>query len=160
MRPFFVSKSVLLSLVKQVPVLILGCSPHWCQRVMKVVAATFLWLFLLPSATSVSIKFRRTRLANEAQHERRATGINAQTLASRDDGSVSLEDFHDLLYIANVSVGGTEYPLQVRSRPNPWLNLYLFLIHSVVYSSWIAARLISCYSQTCPMPNHRLVRIY
>ncbi|KAI1796319.1 acid protease [Ganoderma leucocontextum] len=57
-----------------------------------------------PQKRSGKTSFRRPVLAAAA----------SSTSSSQDgEGDVDLSSFHDLLYIANVTVGGTEYPLQL-----------------------------------------------
>ncbi|KAI0650674.1 acid protease [Trametes meyenii] len=61
---------------------------------------------------------QRKRPANAASPHKRSGkapfkhSVLAATSGS-DDNDVDLSSFHDLLYIANVTVGGTEYPLQL-----------------------------------------------
>lgn len=88
------------------------------KRTAATVVSLCLLLFPISSTSASSITFRRTRLGAtdlaERQQRRRATVSGAKTLASDDDGSVTLDNYHDLLYIANVTIGGTQFPLQVR----------------------------------------------
>lgn len=85
--------------------------------------SALVWLPIVTAsaASALSINFRRIRTgtvtAAPGTIDRRHTTLSdtgEHTLARRDDGSLSLDDVHDLLYLANVTVGGTAYPVQVR----------------------------------------------
>ncbi|KAI0352889.1 acid protease [Trametes cingulata] len=69
----------------------------------------------LSDAAKISVTQRKR--PNNASHKRSGKApfrrpVLAAT-SSPDDSDVDLSSFHDLLYIANVTVGGTEYPLQL-----------------------------------------------
>lgn len=94
---------------------------------LAITTVVSVWFLLSPATCSgLSIKFRRTRLGaaelaeRQQQRIRRTTLSGAKTLASDDDGSVTLDNYHDLLYIANVTIAGTAYPVQVSAIP--WLS--------------------------------------
>ncbi|EIW61303.1 acid protease [Trametes versicolor FP-101664 SS1] len=71
----------------------------------------------LTEAAKLSVSQRKRpnnthqRRSGSASFKRPATVLAATS--SSDDSDVDLSSFHDLLYIANVTVGGTEYPLQL-----------------------------------------------
>ena len=96
--------------------------------VVAAAAAVLLWSTALANASAASWitgTFKRAPLS-ELDDDRRNSHsniINArlennglqtqpQTLAS-NDGSVDLNNVHDLLYLANLTVGGTQYVVQV-----------------------------------------------
>lgn len=90
---------------------------------MKVIVAAFAWLPAVVGAIAGSITFRSLSVVAAAlgsvtadRPDRRSTqfGNGLQTLAS-NDGSANLNDVHDLLYLANLTVGGTQYTVQVLS---------------------------------------------
>jgi hypothetical protein len=86
---------------------------------MKMTAAR---LLAVASAAASSITFRSLSVGAVAlgsvtagRPDRRSThfGNGLKTLAS-NDGSTNLDDVHDLLYLANLTVGGTQYTVQVQ----------------------------------------------
>lgn len=84
------------------------------------IPSALLWLPIITAsaASALSINFRRVRPVTAAHIDRRHTTLSdtgEHTLARRDGGSLSLDDVHDLLYLANVTVGGTAYPVQLDS---------------------------------------------
>lgn len=87
------------------------------------ISSAVLWLPIIAAsaASALSINFRRIRpgagTVTAAPIDRRLSlsETGEHTLARRDDGSLSLDDVHDLLYLANVTVGGTAYPVQLDS---------------------------------------------
>ncbi|KAM5532274.1 hypothetical protein V8D89_014032 [Ganoderma adspersum] len=72
-----------------------------------------------PLSQAAKVSFTQHKRPNHSPHKRSGkTSFHRPVLAaasstSSQDGDVDLSSFHDLLYIANVTVGGTEYPLQL-----------------------------------------------
>ena len=105
---------------------------HAQRSQMKIVvvaaaaAAVLLWSTAPANASAASWitgTFKRARLDDDSRRNSHSNIINArlennglqtqpQTLAS-NDGSVDLNNVHDLLYLANLTVGGTQYVVQV-----------------------------------------------
>lgn len=97
--------------------------------VVAAAAAVLLWSTALANASAASWitgTFKRAPLSeldDDGRRNSHSNIINArlennglqtqpQTLAS-NDGSVDLNNVHDLLYLANLTVGGTQYVVQV-----------------------------------------------
>lgn len=71
-------------------------------------------------STALRIPVKQTKSPHHVSKRSGATSFHRPILATApksdtDDGEgdLNLSSFHDLLYIANVTVGGTEYPLQL-----------------------------------------------
>ncbi|KAF8306452.1 acid protease [Clavulina sp. PMI_390] len=79
---------------------------------------------LAESASSLSTTFQRRRRLGpsdaslqhgESNIARRGSISGAKTLAAAGSGNITIEDYHDLLYIANITIGGTPYTVQLDS---------------------------------------------
>ncbi|KAH9846972.1 acid protease [Lenzites betulinus] len=81
--------------------------------------------YALALAAIVSGSLTEAAKISVSQHRRPPSGAHKRSgsapfsrpilaaTSTSDDSDVDLSSFHDLLYIANVTVGGTEYPLQL-----------------------------------------------
>ncbi|KAI9000949.1 acid protease [Trametes punicea] len=84
---------------------------------MRPYALTLALLLSGSLSDAAKISFTQRKRPNNAAQKRsgKAPFKHAvlATTSGADDSDVDLSSFHDLLYIANVTVGGTEYPLQL-----------------------------------------------
>ncbi|KAH8106150.1 acid protease [Cristinia sonorae] len=78
------------------------------------------WAFLLAFSASLSnalvFPFSRSRQSSPILRRSGVTGFHPHILAASDndgDGSVSIQNVHDLIYMTNITVGGNDYVVQI-----------------------------------------------
>ncbi|KAI0774340.1 acid protease [Fomes fomentarius] len=87
---------------------------------MRLLPSALALLLSASLSTALRIPVKQTKSPNHLSKRSGAASFHRPILATAPksdtddgDGDLNLSSFHDLLYIANVTVGGTEYPLQL-----------------------------------------------
>ncbi|TFY59267.1 hypothetical protein EVJ58_g5884 [Rhodofomes roseus] len=106
--------------------------------------ALSLWLVLsVPLSYAATVPFTRQRYPDAGAHLRRRSGRSSYSrpvvdAATASDGSdaTSLNTVHDLLYIANVTIAGTVYPLQIDTGSSDlWVKGTSFPLSNTTHTS-------------------------
>ncbi|KAI0081845.1 acid protease [Panus rudis PR-1116 ss-1] len=83
---------------------------------MRLLALSPLLALSIPLSNAVKFPVKRLNVASNSLQRRSGHGSFAPSVfaaSSDDDNTMQMTNYHDLLYLANITVGGIDYPVQL-----------------------------------------------